>query len=297
MENRTSSKTAGVLALALVAGCLTVLGFLLWRSFQDQSSKRAAAAPPPVRASAPPAPPRPTEAAPTPILAGRAELLTAAADAAAAHAAGTPAESGPPGALTGRRFRLRLPFGCGGPSTIEPASGSYFSIDPQAQTLRVVVRPEIWTGSPLVTAPAEKPQPEAVAGFWISRPWLRSEACPAAGGDPLAAETGQPSPESVGLALFYEAGGSRAAGGDTRAYETVVNLQPGQARLRTGLKLVLEGRVTGFDNAAFRCRSAHPDQRPVCIARVQIDSLAVEIPGERTPIATWEIGSVSPAAR
>lgn len=287
-----------MLAIGLVIACLAVLGLLLWRSHQDQAAKRAAA-PPPATAPATPAPP-PAQAAlepPAPILAGRGDILAAAADAAALQAepVGMPA---PAGGLVGRRFRLRLPFGCAGASATEPAQGSYFTVDPGAETMRIVIRPETWTGSPLVSAPGEEPQPEAVAGFWVSRPWLRSEACPRASADPLAAEAARPSPETVGLAVFYEAGASRAARGDAATYQTVVNLEPGRGPPTDGLRLVLEGRVTGFEGGrAFRCRSNHPDQRPVCIARVQIDSLAVESPGGRGPLATWEIGPAAPAPR
>jgi len=297
VEKSTAARTGGALATALVIACLAILGLLLWRSYQDQAAKRVAAPPPAPEAPAPAAPPPAAPEPPAPILAGRTDLLAAAEEAAALHAQGAGAPA-PSSGLNGRRFRVRLPFGCAGASAVEPAQGSYFTIGGDAQTLRIVVRPEVWTGSPLVGAPEGQPQPEAVVGFWLSRPWLRSETCPPPGADPLAAEAARPSPETVGLAMFYEADASRAARSDSPAYETVVNLEPGRGAPSAGLWLVLEGRVTGFgDGRAFRCRSDHPDQRPVCVARVQIDSLAVEAPGGRAPLATWEIGPAAPTAR
>jgi hypothetical protein len=219
---------------------------------------------------------------------GRADLLAAAAAAASEHASGLarePAES----PLAGRAFRLRLPFGCDGPSTSEARPLAYWTYAPDQQSIRVVVRPEDWTDSDFTRGLAGAETIEAVEGFWISRPWLASEDCPARPADPVDGERAEPGPETVGLASVFEAGGSRVPRRRSRPYETTLRVENGAPAAPSGFRLLLEGRLSGFaDGRAFRCRGDGANQRPVCIARVQISTVAIEDPATGRILDTWD---------
>ena len=271
-----------------------VLAVLVFRSYQAESARRDAE---PV-AEAPPAPtpPPPQPAAPpAPPALGRTELLAAAAAAASEYAAGeVPAAASP---IVGRRFRVRLPFGCEGPLPDGETASASWSYGPNRRSVRIVIRPEDWTDSGFVRELEAAGDVEAVEGFWIRRPWLVSAECPAVTADPLAAGPPPASPETVGLAVLFEEGGSRTGRRRARPYETTMRLETeGASPAPRGFRLLLEGRLVGFRNGrAFRCRSAGPDQRPVCIASVQIDSVAVEDPVSGELVARWEAG-VAPSS-
>ena len=83
----------------------------------------------------------------------------------------------------------------------------------------------------------------------------------------------------MGLASVFEADGSRLGRRNGRAYEHTVrgvDDQPAVAPVQ-GYRLVLEGRLAAFpEGRSIRCRGSGPDQRPVCIAAVQIDRVAFE---------------------
>lgn len=289
MAQKPSRPRAAPLAIGISVLCLAVVGVLLFRSYQAQSAKR----PPPPQAQVPAPAPRPATTPPTPLAVtppalGRADLLTAAAAAASEHAAG---EAGEPAdsPLAGRAFRLRLPFGCEGPSTSEEPPLAYWTYAEDRQSIRVVVRPENWTDSDFARGLAGAETIEAVEGFWITRPWLASEDCPARAADPVDGGRSAPTPETVGLASVFEAGGSRVQRRRERPYETTLRVEEGEAVAPQGFRLLLEGRLSGFaDGRAFRCRSSGPHQRPICIARVQISTVAIEDPATGRILDTWD---------
>ena len=120
---------------------------------------------------------------------------------------------------------------------------------------------------------------ETVEGFWIPRPWLASDACPGVLRDPLQGGVAVPSPYTVGLAAVFPTGSSRVGQRNGRAYSYSIRAEGDQplAPAADGYRLVLEGRVVGFPGGrAIRCRTASPDQRPVCIAAIQLDRVAFE---------------------
>jgi hypothetical protein len=308
--------------LVVTVVCIAVLGSLLFRSYGDQARRAPAPAPP----VAQPAPPPPAAPAPVPVgvappAIGRAELINAAAAAASAYAAqgveraGGSAAVQPEGEvpiagqaaaraleaspLVGRRFRLRLPFGCSGPAQASETPGASWTYSADRRSIRIVVRPETWTDSALVREIGGPDAYEAVEGFWIRRPWLLSEACPAGRSDAATAGAPAASPETVGLGMFFEAGGSRVARRNQRPFEIVLKLAEGtQNPAPQGFRLLLEGRVTGFpDGRAFRCRSADADQRPICLAGVRMDTVAVEDPAMGQTLGSWEVGQLSAPAR
>lgn len=228
-----------------------------------------------------PATPTPPPMAPTPVVAlDRAGLIAAMDAAASAYASGVESDQAP---LVGRRFVVRQAFGCGGEASRDPEARveeglATASRSADGQNLRISLTPGNWTESPLIDAEAEQNW-EAVEGVWLNRPWLRSGACPrlppSDGGDGPA----DPSPQSMGLASVFEAEGSRLGRRNGRAYEYTVrgvDDQPAVAPAQ-GYRLVLEGRVSAFSKGpSIRCRASGPDQRPICIAAVQIDRVAFE---------------------
>lgn len=240
------------------------------------------AAPPPIPAEAP--------APPTATL-DRAGLLQAMDAAASAYAEGR--NDGD--SLAGRRFVLRQAFGCAGERlpAVEAAPGNglaAWSWGPRRESLRLVLSPADWTESALLSGGADGW--EAVEGVWMTRPWLRTEGCPAVANDLLAGEPGASSPQSVGLAAVFEADGSRLGRRNGRAYEYAVRGEGDQVPAAPvgGYRLVLEGRMAVFaDGRAIRCRAASADQRPVCIGAVHLDRVAFET-ADGGALSEWRVG-------
>jgi len=246
----------------------------------DASSPPAnAAAPPPANAAAP-APPAPTieiPKPPPPI--DRAALLGAVAQAAEAFATG---QAPPPelAKLAGRRFEVRLPFGCHGPAPADAPLG--YAWEPKARKLTLRATPQTWTDEKPIRALLGSPATEAIEGFWLSRPWIHSADCPAQPVEP--AETA--APQTVGLAQVFDKGGSRWLRRNGRAYEATRRLEDAQTPPASGYRLVLAGRIVDRDGATIRCRSDGADQRPVCFVLVEMDHVSLETP-EGDAVADW----------
>jgi len=272
-----ASRRKLVVGLALIALAAALVVFLVQRAEAPPEPPVA----PEIRTGVP-APPSevrpPTVPLAPPPPAGRSDLLAAAAAAASAYGSGAPAAAATQPTLTGRRFRISLPFGCSGPG--EEGDSAFWRYGPDRETIRVSVRPEVWTDSGFVRELGGSETFDAVEGFWIRRPWAASEDCPAARPDPLQAVQPAASPETVGLAVFYGPNDSRVARRDGRPYEVVAPApDDGSPPAPRGYRLVLEGRVTGFPGgAAVRCRSPSVDQRPVCLIGVQIDLVQIRDP-------------------
>lgn len=203
---------------------------------------------------------------------GREALLDATARAAHGFAAGGsyPAEAA---AIAGRPFALRIPFGCLG-SPAQDGSLSY-SYDPDGRVLRLTARPEVWTEAEWAQALVGSENVEALEGFWLRRPWLLTEGCPA---QPSAVGEGAGSPETVGLVQVFEEGGSRVLRRGDRPYQATHKVGAGEIVGAGGFRLVLEGRVADSDRPV-RCRSDNADQRPTCLVSVAFDRVAFETPG------------------
>lgn len=242
--------------------------------------------PPAAKAVAPP-----TLSLPPPAV-DRAELLRALDTASSAYAAGRPDESP---ALAGRRFVIRQSFGCDGPTSREalPQPGlAAWTVDAKNQTIELTLRPTDWT-SWAPSADAESSW-EAIEGFWLNRPWLRAEGCPAPR-DTSAASPSPPSPlasrQTAGLAAVFEKGGSRSARRDGKPFTHTMRAEDGPPTAPTGgYRVVLEGRFVAFPaGRAIRCRAENPDERPVCIAAARIDRIAFE-DAEGQLLTEWRPG-------
>ncbi|WP_242078236.1 hypothetical protein [Brevundimonas diminuta] len=212
--------------------------------------------------------------APAPVL-DRAGLLEAMDIAASAFAAGREVGGA---SLAGRRFVVRQAFGCGAPSEAAEAAADGLATVAWAkdrQSLKFSLAPADWLQSGVVGG--DDSGLEAVEGFWLARPWLLTEACPAMA--PGASASTQASPQTAGLAAVFKPNGARTGRRNGRAYEFTLRGEDGQPPVPSaqGYRLVLEGRMTAFaDGRAIHCRAAAADQRPACIGAVQLDRVAFE---------------------
>lgn len=207
-----------------------------------------------------------------------------AADAAAAG-------SGPAEALRdaeGRRFELRLPFGCNGPAGENSNAAMRWRYDAAAGALRVHVAPSTWTPAEW-WANAAQPAIDAIEGFWIARPWTSSEACAAGGGGPEATGVDPVTLPGQTLALGEFFSDARVDRRDGRAYETVVRVTADELDMANGLLLRISGRIARAPGAGpIQCRQPNgPEQRPICLIGVVMDEIAIEHPANDETVATW----------
>lgn len=232
----------------------------------------------------------------------RAGLLLAVARAASAFALGQD-DSAEQRKLDGKRFEVRLRFGC--PSAVEAQAGSRFEVrfDEDERTLRLRAAPDLRLDDPAVTALAGTAA-EAVEGFWITRPWLLDAGCPAASGSAGAEREGSsrtaplPSPadsspaarsgHSVGIARIYTETDPRTGRRDGRAYEATKVLPEGEGPSPQGYDLVLSGRLRQLPGGrVVACRIAAPDTAPQCLVSAQFDRVWIENPATSAAIAEW----------
>jgi hypothetical protein len=304
-------RTRWILSLAAAAVVVVVLVVSLL-------GRRGPAPPPAEHATAPapavaPAPPLPIPPPPQPAL-RRAELALAADRAAAAYAAGQP-YADENRKLVGRRFEVVIPFGCRGPGRSDEINPARWRLDARRKTITLTAEPQVWTKTDWVVETAEAAEAEAVEGFWIPRPWLWTEVCPAAepaaaapegeaaepaesaaGAKPAAeakppartkadaagaAEAASPppaTPPTLGLVQVFGPQASRTGLRGARPYRVVRKAGDDQlAGTPPGFRLVLHGRISGFASGeAIRCHSDSMDRRPACLVGVQLDRVRFE---------------------
>lgn len=222
----------------------------------------------------------------------RSAILSAIAQAASNYAAGAQAE---PDTMVGRPFDISLAFGCEGPAVVSPeAAGdglARWSWQGDREAIRLSLTPGDWTRSALI-AGAGQDAWEAVEGFWIPRPWMSARGCPSIRADPLASGPVAPSPQTAGLAAVFEKGGSRLGRRNGRAYTHTVRSSGDRPPTppEGGYVVRMQGRIAAFpDGRAIRCRATHPDQRPVCVAAVQLDRVAFQTAGGEV-LSEWRPG-------
>lgn len=250
--------------------------------------------------------PKPIEAepvttpTPAPVIAPpaamtRADLLGAVSRAASAYAAGDQVAGADP--LVGRPFSIRIPFGCAGPEPVaadSPGDGlGHWSWGPERKTIQLSLAPGDWLNTALISSTAGGSDWEAVEGFWIPHPWLGVETCSKVPTDPLQSGQSAPSAQTVGLAAVFKADESRVGRRNGRAYTFTIRAE-GDKPLTApaqGYRAVVEGRLAAFPGGkAIRCRASSPDQRPVCIAAIQLDRVAFVEAGSGTVLSEWRPG-------
>ena len=282
--NRRAGRALGTVLLLLVAPVLSQC---------DRGED--APEPGPVPAITEVEPPTPSLPRPRPAL-DRAAILAALDQAASDYASGAPAAGADP--LVGRPFALVSAFACeplldaaalnGLPDGVARAGWG-----PERRTIQLSLRPGDWLQSALMADQGQAGQWEAVEGFWLTRPWQRSETCPAVSRDPLSGEAGAPDVQTAGIAAVFGSDASRIGQRNGRAYvHTIRPSDDEEALVRpsAGYRSRVEGRVAAFPNGrAVRCRASGPDRRPVCVMAVTLDRFAFTT-AEGAVLSEWRPG-------
>lgn len=225
----------------------------------------------------------------------RAEFLRVIADAANAHAAGLDDRSVQSG-LDGKRFSIRVRFGCSGAEQTDSDSALRWSVGKNSLSYEVRATPDISRDEPMLhDLPNETI--ESVEGFWIPRPWLSADACPRPARETTAApETTEgpeatevePAPPIAGIAEYFTKDDSRVRSRAGRAYSAVEKLGADEALPADGLILLLEGRLTPWpDGRVVRCSGDGSARAPTCIASAHLDRAAILRPKSDKVIAEW----------
>jgi len=243
----------------------------------------------------------------------RAALLLAAAKAASASALGQ-VDVDQRRLLDGKRFELRIRFGCPNDPQPPQAGAATFEVrfDEVDRMLRIRARPDLRIDDPRI-ASIGGPTVEAVEGFWLRRPWLLAAGCLSAIAPPppdanadadadaegakIAVAGDKKAPVStlapdrgyrVGIAEFLTEAHSRTTRRDGRAYETTKVLGGVQGPSESGYNLVLSGRLRQLPSGrVISCVAADPDQPPECVISAQFDRVRIESPNTREILAEW----------
>ncbi|MET0371817.1 MAG: hypothetical protein ABW039_10620 [Sphingobium sp.] len=224
----------------------------------------------------------PVPAAVTPSVLTRADLLEAAREAMDGMSAGT--NSVGSGAYAGRRFELRLPFGCRGASgdAAEPLRWRY---DDTSETLRISITPQVWPRETWLP-PATQTAVARIEGFWISRPWSSRETCPSDATEPSQANAAI---ETLGLATFVSSEASRIGRSFDEPFELVKKVEPAAIDAGSGFRLRVTGRLASVPSmGTVACKALDgADRRPTCLISVTLDEIAVENGATGTTLAIW----------
>lgn len=245
----------------------------------------------------------------------RADLLSAVAMAASAKAGGAevPADVR---ALDGKRFELRIRFGCRGPAPDLQEAVLGWTFDREERTLRLRATPTISSDDALVEQVAGE-EYEAVEGFWVPRPWLLEPVCPAAAAvrgapaeapqteetaadqakeqrpseDKQEAQSPPPAFPRVGIAQFYTDTDARTRRRAMRPYESVKIIEEGRPISSQGYNLVLAGRLRALPGkGVIECVATSSDAPPDCIVSANIDQVRIERPEDGELLAEWGSG-------
>lgn len=272
----------GVAAVLLVGGG----GFLIGRSTTVREPEVVAQAP--VVPSAPPPAPA-IEPPPLGVL-GRSDLIGLAALASDATAAGR-AVGAEVGEFAGRRFELRLPFGCSGPASKTSEAPMRWRYDEGAEALRLHVSPASWSAADWWPASSSRGA-GTVEGFWIARPWTSSEECPVAGetsGTTGAQPVTLPG-QTLAVGQFFPATAPEEQRERT-AYDAVVRIPRGELDTSKGFRVRISGRIAQLaDAGTVRCRQPlGAEQQPICLVGVITDEIAIENAASGKTLATWNV--------
>lgn len=264
------SRLRNIIAASVIGAALAGGGYLVGRNSVGT----------PVPVAVPTAPPPVTPEVSDPpldITLQRGSLIRLAAAAADAASGGPEVEE----MLEGKRFVIRIPFGCG---TFDSEEERAFNAryDSEDRTLRISVQPKDWTEIPWVAAELERREADRAEGFWVPRPWTRSETCPADLGDPANPAS------SLGIAQVFDSESSRVGQRRGRPFEATVQLDD-EVDLGKGLRLVLEGRVARWSmgRETVLCRASMAYERPLCLVGAKLDTIAVENASNGKRLADW----------
>ncbi len=230
----------------------------------------------------------------------RADLIALAASAADAFASG----AAPPRTIAdavGRRFDLRLPFGCQGPADTGSDAAMRWRYDEKAEALRVHVAPAVWSAADGAAPGPQSTADDLVEGFWIPRPWTSSETCPALpdSATPTGAEAVTLPGQTLAIVQVLDGDDARQRRRDGKPYETVVRATPDEVRAGQGLQVRIRGRIADMaGQGPIACRQpGGPEQRPICRVAVTMDDIAIDNPNTGRTLATWSVATMGAADR
>ena len=189
-----------------------------------------------------------------------------------------------------------MAFGCDGSS--EKGFTTGWSYDEASKTLRVRVTPLDWSDEDWIASTLPGEEEFVVEGFWLPRPWTRSETCPVrqAKPDGEVADTSEGQPNegdqasTVGLAQFLGEDSNRNRQRRGRPLEVVANIEPDEIPAN-GLQLVFEGRIGNLPGtrSSTLCRSDNANVRPACLVAVELERISVVNPASGEEIANWRL--------
>ena len=230
----------------------------------------------------------------------REDILLAAMRAGSA-AAGGRQDSEAQRRLEGKRFELRMRFGCG--DTREGATRTA-RFDADSGSVALAIPAEIDLDTPVVgdLAPAEI---EAAEGFWIRRPWLLEPACavaadkpgPSPGLTPSPTPTVSPSPAAtstvaprIAIVQFFTDSDARTHRRQRRAYQAVEKLVAEETPGASGYDLVIEGRLQALPGGKVITCKPQPDRAPTCVISARFDLVSLERGDTGELVAEWPSG-------
>ncbi|OYX30188.1 MAG: hypothetical protein B7Y99_12025 [Caulobacterales bacterium 32-69-10] len=278
-------RTRIILSLGAAAAVLVLVVVVQLRAPKPQPAPSPPLPAPAPVVEAPPAPPAPP---PAPPALKRGDLIAAAAEAAAAFAEGRPVPD-ERRLMAGRRFQIVIPFSCRGLGVAADTDPARATVDAKRRTLTLAAAPQDWAEAPWLDTILGGAEPEAVEGFWVPRPWITGEACPAV---PIPAEAEgkvQPTPPSLGLVQVFAVGASRVGQRGSRPYRVVKKLSEEEvAAAPATYRLILTGRIAALvEDQAVRCFSADVDMRPTCLIGVKLDKVRFEDAAGAETLAEW----------
>jgi len=185
--------------------------------------------------------------------------------------------------LDGKTFEVRIRFGCANSGAAGSDPGPFgVRFEEDSRTLRVRAAPDLTIDDPAVAQIAGEGV-EAVEGFWMRRPWLLADGCPAGAANPAQAFS-----QRVGLAQFYGAADSRIGQRKDRAYEATATLADDERPSLQGYNLVLSGRLRKLASGrVVSCSLAGRDAPPQCVVSAEFDHVWIEHPQTHAVLAEW----------
>jgi hypothetical protein len=284
--DRKSLFTAPVLLGGIVVIVFLAFSFLARRP--EPVPKQPAPVPAQKAQPAPAAKPKAAEiVVPPPPVLTRTDLIVTANMAAADFAAGgaMPADSK---ALVGRKFEIRLPFGCNTLQNTASLTQSAVTYDPDNKSVTLTAQPAVWTSLPLIQDLPDAADIGSVEGFWIPRPWTNSESCPPDINYPIPAIPTPPTAQTLGLAQIFGAGASRVNQHAEHPYQFTLKADD-TTPLAHAYNLVLAGTIAGYaDGSALKCWMESPEHHPLCLYAVQFSHVAFEDAQSGETLAHWD---------
>lgn len=211
-------------------------------------------------------------------------FLRTIASVASAHTVGTD-DRAMQSALDGRRFAIRVRFGCDGPAPNSSTAALRWTQDQDGKSFGIFAKPDLSLADEPLKDISDQTI-EAVEGFWIPRPWENQGACPNPAADDE--EAALPAPQLVGIAQYFTAEDSRVGRRSGRAYVATQKVESPAELPKSGLILLLEGRFEAWPGGkVVRCSGSGRNRRPACIASAHLDRAAFLRPDDSTVVAEW----------